>query len=243
MSANAQMTARGDAMYYVHSFLCLLIMFGFGQLPPVEPLTALGMRLIGIFLGLLYGWIFIDIVWPSMAGLLALMLVGGMKPVVLLNRSFGDPIVVMMFFIFVFCATINHYGLSRFISLWFITRKFVAGRPWVFTFTFLASMFILGGLTSASPAAIIGWSILYGICDVCGYKKGDGYPTMMVFGIVFASQVGMSLIEERHDNFRGKNVITWDLGIYGFETICNSVDKYVTEKGGLSSPLLQLLSS
>ena len=99
-----------------------------------------------------------------------------------------------MFFIFVFCATINHYGLSRFISLWFITRKFVAGRPWVFTFTFLASMFILGGLTSASPAAIIGWSILYGICDVCGYKKGDGYPTMMVFGIVFASQVGMSLI-------------------------------------------------
>ena len=194
MSANAQMTAKGDAMYYVHSFLCLLIMFGFGQLPPVEPLTALGMRLIGIFLGLLYGWIFIDIVWPSMAGLLALMLVGGMKPVALLNRSFGDPIVVMMFFIFVFCATINHYGLSRFISLWFITRKFVAGRPWVFTFTFLASMFILGGLTSASPAAIIGWSILYGICDVCGYKKGDGYPTMMVFGIVFASQVGMSLI-------------------------------------------------
>ena len=65
MSANAQMTARGDAMYYVHSFLCLLIMFGFGQLPPVEPLTALGMRLIGVFLGLLYGWIFIDIVWPS----------------------------------------------------------------------------------------------------------------------------------------------------------------------------------
>ena len=194
MSANAQMTAKGDAMYYVHSFLCLLIMFGFGQLPPVEPLTALGMRLIGIFLGLLYGWIFIDIVWPSMAGLLALMLVGGMKPVALLNRSFGDPIVVMMFFIFVFCATINHYGLSRFISLWFITRKFVAGRPWVFTFTFLASMFILGGLTSASPAAIIGWSILYGVCEVCGYKKGDSYPTMMVFGIVFAAQIGQSMI-------------------------------------------------
>lgn len=183
-----------DTLYYIHSFVCLLIMFGFGQLSPLEPLTPLGMKLIGIFLGLLYGWIFIDIVWPSMAGLLALMLVGGMKPGVLLNKSFGDPIVVMMFFIFIFCATIIYYGLSRFISLWFITRKFVQGRPWVFTFTFLGSMFILGGLTSASPAAIIGWSILYGICDVCGYKKGEGYPTMMVFGIVFAAQVGMSLI-------------------------------------------------
>lgn len=53
---------------------------------------------------------------------------------------------------------------------------------------------LLGGLTSASPAAVIGWSILYGVCDVCGYKKGEGYPTMMVFGIVYAAQVGMSLI-------------------------------------------------
>ena len=180
--------------YYLHTVVCLLIMFGFGQLPPVEPLTPLGMNLIGIFLGVLYGWVCIEIVWPSLAGLLALMLIGGMKPMMLLNKSFGDPVVQMMFFIFVFCATISHYGLSKFISLWFITRKFVAGRPWVFTYTFLGSIFILGGLTSASPAAIIGWSILYGVCEVCGFKKGDGYPTMMVFGIVFAAQVGMSLI-------------------------------------------------
>ncbi len=152
--------------YYLHTVVCLLIMFGFGQLPPVEPLTPLGMNLIGIFLGVLYGWVCIEIVWPSLAGLLALMLIGGMKPMMLLNKSFGDPVVQMMFFIFVFCATISHYGLSKFISLWFITRKFVAGRPWVFTYTFLGSIFILGGLTSASPAAIIGWSILYGVCSL-----------------------------------------------------------------------------
>ena len=94
--------------YYVHTAICLIIMFGFGQLPPVAPLTPLGMNLIGIFLGVLYGWVFIEIVWPSLAGLLALMLIGGMKPGLLLNKSFGDPIVQMMFFIFVFCATINH---------------------------------------------------------------------------------------------------------------------------------------
>ena len=181
-------------VYYLHTFICLFIMFAFGQLPPVEPLTPLGMNLIGIFFGVLYGWIFIEIVWPSLAGLLALMLIGGYKPMMLLNKSFGDPVVQMMFFIFVFCATISHYGLSKFISLWFITRRFVKGRPWIFTLTFLGSIFLLGGLTSASPAAIIGWSILYGVCEVCGYKKGDGYPTMMVFGIVFAAQVGMSII-------------------------------------------------
>ena len=53
---------------------------------------------------------------------------------------------------------------------------------------------LLGALTSASPAVVIGWSILYGICDKCGYQKGEGYPTMMVFGIVYAAQIGMSII-------------------------------------------------
>ena len=101
---------------------------------------------------------------------------------------------MMMFFIFVFCATINYYGLSKFISLWFITRKCVAGKPWLFTYTFFLSIMLLGALTSASPAVVIGWSILYGICDKCGYQKGEGYPTMMVFGIVYAAQIGMSII-------------------------------------------------
>ena len=125
-----------EIAYYAHSLISLLIMFGCGQLTPITPLTPLGMNLIGIFLGVLYGWIFIDIIWPSMAGLLALMLIGGMKPNELFQTSFGDPLVMMMFFIFVFCATINYYGLSKFISLWFITRKCVAGKPWLFTYTF-----------------------------------------------------------------------------------------------------------
>ena len=83
-------------MYWVHTCICLLIMFGFGQMAPFGPLTPLGMNLIGIFLGILYGWIFIEIVWPSLAGLLALMLIGGMKPVQLFNKSNGDTRVQMM---------------------------------------------------------------------------------------------------------------------------------------------------
>ena len=157
-----------EIAYYAHSLISLLIMFGCGQLTPIPPLTPLGMNLIGIFLGVLYGWIFIDIIWPSLAGLLALMLIGGMKPNELFQTSFGDPLVMMMFFIFVFCATINYYGLSKFISLWFITRKCVAGKPWLFTYAFFLSIMLLGALTSASPAVVI--------------------------GIVYAAQIGMSII-------------------------------------------------
>lgn len=180
--------------WWLHTFVFLCITFGVSHLPAPAPLTALGMKVIGIFVGVLYAWVFIDIIWPSLVGLLAIMLLGVMKPVVLLNKSFGDPIVVMMFFIFIFCAAISHYGLSRFISLWFISRPCVKGKPYVFTFMFLASVMLLGALTSGTPAVLVGWSLFYGVCDLCGYKKGESYPSMMIFGIVFAAQFGMSII-------------------------------------------------
>ena len=39
---------KPNVMYFVHTVICLAIMFGFGQLAPVEPLTPLGMNLIEI---------------------------------------------------------------------------------------------------------------------------------------------------------------------------------------------------
>ncbi|WP_283171236.1 hypothetical protein [Curtanaerobium respiraculi] len=143
--ATGEARSSKSIAYWVNSAICLTIMFGFGQLPAIAPLTPLGMNVLGIFFGLLYGWITVGIVWPSIFGLMALMLVGGMRPKALFNASFGDPIVVMMFFIFIFCATISYYGLSRFISLRCITIKAVSGKPWAFTFVFLLSIFLLGG--------------------------------------------------------------------------------------------------
>lgn len=171
-----------------------LITFGFGFLPIIQPITQAGMNVLGIFFGIIYAWIFIDILWPSLAGLVLLISLGDMPLPVVFQRSFGDPIVQMVLFIFVFCAAIDYYGLSKFISQWFVSRKFLKGRPWLFLYMFLFSIFLLGALTSASPATIIGWSILGGICQICGYEKGDFFPAIMTFAVVFAAQMGMALI-------------------------------------------------
>ncbi len=180
--------------YMVHSAIFLLITFFFGQLSPIEPLTPYGMKVVGVFLGVIYAWIFIDIIWPSMVGLLAIILLDVMPAGSLLNKSFGDVSVVMILFIFVFSAVLNKYGISKYISLWFVSRKCILHKPWLTTFALLASISTLGGLTSATPAAVIGWGLLYGVFDICGYKKGEGYPIMMFIGSVFAAQLGMALI-------------------------------------------------
>ena len=43
-----------DMQYYIKSVIGLVIMFGFGQLPPIGPLTPLGMRIVGLFVGLVF---------------------------------------------------------------------------------------------------------------------------------------------------------------------------------------------
>ena len=55
------MSVNKNKLYWMHSFISLALMFGFGFLPPIEPITAMGMKVLGAFLGLLYGWMFIEL--------------------------------------------------------------------------------------------------------------------------------------------------------------------------------------
>ena len=55
--ASAWEEIRHDPIYYVHSAIGVLIMFGVGFLPPIPGITAIGMKVLGAFLGMLYGWI------------------------------------------------------------------------------------------------------------------------------------------------------------------------------------------
>jgi len=185
---------KSFGIHYFHCVMVFVLTFGFGLLPPIEPLTEMGMKILGVFFGCLYGWVFVDLIWPSLLGMLAIVLTGYLNLGGVLKASFGAPLIIMLIFILIFCAILEYHGLSRFISLWFITRKSVLGKPWIFTFIFLLSIAILSGLTSAVAATVIGWSILYSISDVLGYKRTDGYNLMMIFGLAFSSQIGMSLI-------------------------------------------------
>ena len=194
VSATKTAEKHGNTKYYINSAICLIIMFGFGYLPPVAPITTLGMQILGIFLGMVYGWIFVEIAWPSLAGLVALTQIGYMSAADVLKASFGESNVVLMFFIFIFCGPFAHYGLSRIIAVWSITRKAVLGRPWVFTFVFLMVMAFLGGVTSATPTIVIGWSLAYVISEQCGFKKGDSYPLILIFGTALIAQLGDCII-------------------------------------------------
>ena len=102
-TATAEKSKSGVGVKYcVNSAISLILMFGFGYLPPIGGITQLGMQILGIFLGMVYGWISVSIPWPSMAGLIALIQTGYMSSGDVIKASFGESNVVLMFFIFIF---------------------------------------------------------------------------------------------------------------------------------------------
>lgn len=55
---------------YIHIAIMFVLMFGMGFLPTFGQITPMGMKVLGVFIGLVYGWCFIDLTWTSILGFL-----------------------------------------------------------------------------------------------------------------------------------------------------------------------------
>ena len=175
----------------INSLITVAIMLIFGMLPPFAPITQLGMQVAGIFIGLIYGWTTVGLIWPSMLGMILLSLTSYGSINQVLIEGFGSSTVVMILFILIFAAAVTASGVSRFIAMWFVTRKLLLGRPWLFSGIFLFVSFLLSATVNTLASIIICWGILYDICLSLGYKKGDLYPALMILGVTIFATIGM----------------------------------------------------
>lgn len=196
-----------NASKYINMIVVFICMFGFGLLPPIEPITDLGMKVVGIFLGLLYGWTFCGLIWPSLLGMLVLALSGAMSMNSVLSGGMGNSTTLMIFFLLVFAAVVESAGVSKYIAMWFVTRKSFWGKPWMFTFVFLLGAFVLSAATTTVAAIIICWGIFGMIAKSVGYNYGDAWPALIVLGIVYSCTLGLCL-------FPFKSVPLALLGVY-----------------------------
>ena len=174
----------------IHLLITLLLMFGFGYLSPIGPITPMGMKVLGVFLGLLYGWNMAGFIWPSALGVVAFVLTDYMSTAQTLAAGFGSTTCVLLMFVFIFVAVVDEAGASRFIAMWFITRRIFVGKPWLLSLAFLLAAYILASTTTAVAIVLLCWGILYMMCETVGYKKGDAYPTVMTIAIVFTCVLG-----------------------------------------------------
>ena len=171
-------TKSPQMAYYINSFITVLLMVGIGFLPAPDPITPMGMKIVGIFIGAIYGWSTVSAIWPSVLVLVLLGLSGYTTVKDAFLQGFGHDTVLFIFFLTIFCYVIEYFQVTTFFANKMIGQKFVQGRPWVLATMILAASYVCSALTSVVPTMIICWSIIYAIMKQMGYDKGDMYPTI-----------------------------------------------------------------
>lgn len=192
-TSTAENNSKRNTGYYIRSIIMVGIMFGFGYIPPIEPLTHLSMQVIGIFIALLFAWTCVDFVWPSLLGMIALGLTEYGTINAVLKEGFGNDMVLLIFFVFVLSTYLDKIGLTKFIADWFISRKIAVGRPWVFTLMIFLTAYVLGALISLAATIVIVWTVFYKIVDTIGFKKTDQYTSIVLIGIVYTAMLGYAI--------------------------------------------------
>ncbi len=184
---------RRAISYYVHSVIVFLIMFVVGQLPPFGQITPLGMQILGIFVGVIYGWCTVSMVWPSLIGLIAIGSTDYCTITESFSLGFGDDLPLQIVAVYILGAYLEESGLLRYLCNWFISRKIGEGRPWVFTSLIFLAAFILASLVSVFFTIIIMWGIFYEVCKVVGLEKRSKYVNMVMCGIVIIAGLSGAL--------------------------------------------------
>lgn len=185
-------SANKKDAYWLHMIIMLLFMIGFGYLPTIEPITSIGMRVLGIFIGLLYGWTFLGMTVPSILGLILAGftgVAGNCKTV--LGMAFSNDTFIFILFVLIFVGILNELDVVSFISNWLVTRKSLNGRPWLFSYMILLGTLIMGMVAHPFPAILFFWGVIYKVCDIYQFQKMEKWPSVMIFGVCVAAILSM----------------------------------------------------
>lgn len=179
---------------YICTVISLMLMLFFKYIPPIGAITPHGMNIIGIFLGLIIAYCTVDMIWPSIVGLLLLGLADGYNVAGVFKDAFGHTVVLYMFTLLLIGYILEESGLTKVFANWLVNRRIAYQRPWVLSGLILFAAFFCALFIGMIAPTLICWAIVYDICRNCGYAKGDKWPTFMLFTILFLSTVASFIL-------------------------------------------------
>lgn len=176
---------------YLHVAGIFLFMFLFGLIPPFGPLTPMGMQVLGIFIGMIWGWTIGETIWPSLLGLVLLGFTEGNTVNGILGTAFANTTLQQVLFSLLFCYGITACGLLELVAKWILSRKFAKKGPYWMLFAFCLAAAVAGAVTTNSlPVTILLWSIFYPIAKTLKLEPKSPYVTIMLVLICVFSYTG-----------------------------------------------------
>ncbi len=180
---------KANLKEWSHTLIGLALMFGIPLLPPVAPITEIGMQIGGIFIGAIYLWSTVGTFWPSLIAIIALGFTD-YADMYTMFAAFSGYLPLLMLFCMIFFGAIGDCGLTHYIGRWFLTRKIINGRPSVFNFLMMTAVFAVSAFIDPLMALLVLWPALYAILDEVGYSKEERYSRILIVATFLAVTLG-----------------------------------------------------
>lgn len=175
-----------------------IILLIFCLMPPIEPLTHVGMKAVGVFLFTVIWWITVSVGYPSFICIILLILTGVLPSAEAYAASMGSWLIFFLIGCFGLSEGLKVTGFSRRFALWFLSRPFAAGRPWVLLAMFFLGCTIMGSIMSVTVTCIVFMTIAVAMLETLGYKKGDQFAAMFMMGIAWTASAALAMTPIAH---------------------------------------------
>ena len=189
-TAPANATPRKkDVKYWIYTLIGLFFMWGFGMLPPIAPLTPVGMKVLGIFIAVLFLWSAVGLAWPALMGIVALGMSGYCTVSEAIALSLGSSVVWQVLMFMLLAGGVTACGLGEYIARWISSRPFLKGRPILFMFMFFMGFFVASIMTISIGVILLAWNVIDNLADLVGYDRKS--PIVKAMYIYMAMSCGM----------------------------------------------------
>ena len=148
------------------------------------------MKVLGVFLGLVYGWCFIDLLVTSFLGMFLIGLTGYTTPMGALAAGFGNTTIAMSIAAFVFSKCLTEIGVCKAIAYWLLGRKILVGRPWVILVGMVVIGCFIGGFGGGMATMFLFWQVTAEIAEANGVTRGNRELNMIYAIIVYSVMTG-----------------------------------------------------
>lgn len=175
---------------YVHYIVALIIglALAFG-LQPTNGLTEIGIRVIAVMIPTLYLWLTTNTHWTCFLTLAMLVMTRAMTPNEVWAGSIGHFVVITVVSYMLLNVALSETGVINRIAMWFVTRKFVQGRPYAFMTMFFGSNVLIGLFMDNMSLAIIYIALAGALCKQMGIEKGEPLYTCLFTGVMWGNVI------------------------------------------------------
>lgn len=181
---------KKDLKYWIYTLIGLFFMFGFGMLTPIEPLTPVGMKVLGIFISVLFLWSTVGLAWPALMGIVALGMSGYCTVNEAIALSLGSSVVWQVLMFMLLAGGVTACGLGEYIARWIISRPFLKGRPILFTFMFFVGFFVSSIMTISIGVILLAWNVIQNLAEIVGYDENSSFIKALKIYMAMACGLG-----------------------------------------------------